>query len=253
MIQFKSDGSIFKKFDDDKTVKQITTDLVPYLNEAIEFEGGLTFETFMQHIFNHEDIYSMVFASHLGHYPLHSWKEEFYKDYEKDNDAVDIEYLEVMHAYIEINMSGPNQFGITEVDIYHEFHGVGSWGKDENGKETIGGIAVEFTPLNELKNYELKLNNQVKFLDLNTFDEICTMEHYFTVYDVISTILYEISWSGSPRERDKKSKEILSEIKKAEKSETRYLSHDEVFSNLEKRIEEFKKDKKDIGPPLEKT
>ena len=241
MITLKKDGNFYRKEDHKSEECMIDDALIKYLNDAFEIETGVTFGQLMSHMLNNTSAYDMVFGSHLGHYWLVEWKDDFEKDPVK-NDDTEIKYLEVRHAQIEINASGPNKYGIVDVDIYDEFHGIGDWGKDEQGNEQgDGGVSIEYTSLSELKNLQLKLNKDVTFCDNNTFEKICTMQRYFTVYEVLSAILYEISWAGPPKQRDKTWKGIMSDIDEAEKSElVRFSTPEEMFERLDKRIEEFK-------------
>ena len=104
-----------------------------------------------------------------------------------------------------------------EIQISADFHGWGVWADDpespfDNGQR--GGFAIEFTPLAELKHYPLKIRNKTKiYLDDGGLESkiLFEGEKYFSVFDFISAILYEISWGGSPELRDEKMAEVLVE------------------------------------------
>ena len=190
----------------------------------------------MTHIFEHHQIYSDVFSSHLGHYPLNLWIEDFNKSV-SENYKMYMEYISVNHSNIIIE---PNVCCNVDVDIYDTFDCYGQYDTDKDGNPISSLVGIEYTSLCELKNYTLKLNKEIIFTNNKTCDTICTMQRYFTVYDVIGTILYEISWSGPPTKRDKVFNEILNSVENSKK-EGIFLTAEEMFSNLDKRIEEFKK------------
>lgn len=58
-----------------------------------------------------------------------------------------------------------------------------------------GGIAIEFTPLNEYKNMELRLETNSDIYG-DTREPLLRGTRRFTVYDVIDAVLSEITWSG---------------------------------------------------------
>ena len=240
VITLKKDGEFYRSESvDSKESKKVIGTLIPYLNDGFEIEDGVTFEQFMKHLFEYHHDYNLVFQSHLGHFDLTLWADEFEKPIpEAKND--DMKHVQVSHATIELHLDGePNEFGITDVPIYDSFDGWGVYDKEGN----MGAFGVEFTPLNELKKYPFKLDKEQVFVN-GRFKTICTMTAEFTVYDVIGAVLYEISWSGSPVERDAQSKEIfdrVDEIQKEIKDGTaKFKTPDEFFKDMDAKIKEFK-------------
>ena len=244
MITLKADGKFYHKRDDSKKLDEVPGDLIPHLNDAFEIEEGSTFGQFMTHIFHHYQTYGMVFSSHLGHYPLGYWLEDFDKS---PTERKDMDYLEVRHSGVSLNISGKKDSYLNDAEIYDEFHGIGDWDEDSGADPgTKGGIAIEYTSLRELKNYPLKLNTEFVVTNAQTFDVVCKMEKYFTVYDVISAILYEISWAGPPTNRDVQWKRIIADVKKSREeldkgNLEKFSTAEEMFARLDKRIEELKK------------
>ena len=244
MIVIRKFGKIYRK-ESDKIV-EVVSDLIPYLNDTIEFGDGLIFEDFMFHILSYSDKYSEVFSSQLGHYNLKDWISDFLNEQKDDSGTEIIEYLEVAHSDIEIDAYGTqNSYKITEIDVYNSFHGIGEWEEKETGK-VMGGVAIEFTSLYTLRKLPLKLNKKVRITDIQTYDEICVMEKLFTVYDVISAILFEISWSGNPVQRDAQCKIILDRSEEIQKEidngTLRTKPMDELFDELRKKFDDMHKD-----------
>jgi len=89
-----------------------------------------------------------------------------------------------------------------DFDHYVDFGGWGPWGGDYEGEPQKGGIAVEFTPLYEYKDLELRLDPKVTIYDVTNTKPgepvkiAGTGIQKFTVYDVVCAILDEITWAG---------------------------------------------------------
>ena len=91
------------------------------------------------------------------------------------------------------------------------FHGWGIW---DDGTE--GGFGVEFTPVYQLLDYPVKLNNDMIIYDevpgktsesTRTYNDIT-----YTLGHVLYAIIWELSFFGSPTMRDAQSVEIFGAI-----------------------------------------
>jgi len=208
--------------DCDEYVSKLVDSLIPHLRCSVVVHDGFTLEDLFKILEKEVKKYDIIFGSDLGHYPLSLYIDDIKKD---AGDVVKdgMEYLEV---YWTCNCEAYEQRGYKEwknsIEISADFHGWGTWTDDPNtpwpdGQR--GGFAIEFTPLAELKHYPLKVRTQTKiYLDDGTYDNdedgnmvskvLFEGEKYFSVFDFISAILYEISWGGSPEQRDGKMEEI---------------------------------------------
>ena len=197
--------------------------LIPYLNEAVEIEEGVTFEMLMNHIMegsmNRKDA-SEVFASHLGHYNLDDFYDEWRKKPPITARGMDgMTSLEIGWFPMDVfSKTDPNQVSFRST----RFDGVGL---NAEGAEEYYGI--EYTALNELKPYMVRIDNKLKVIDWdNDMKTLLEMPVGFTVYDLIGAVLYEISWAGSPTHRDAQMKDILRDVEEAQ----RQLSKEDPFS-----------------------
>lgn len=170
----RNDGLYLKE--EEKKVRSY----IPYLNNVIELEN-ITFEDFFNPIMREHRKYSDIFSSHLGHYRLSKWEQEW-------NDIFrpsEINYLNIEKIVDEFQ---------DQLDIYCNFGGVG----EMDGKQVNYSIA--FAPLNELKLLPFYIDNKIKiYKDLGF---VRTSNTFLTVHEVISTVLYEISYYGEPLERE---------------------------------------------------
>lgn len=161
------------------------------LSDVLQFPLVLeetTFGQFFSIIAREKDLYEKVFNAALYGHPL----EPFIKECElppKEDGELD---------FVEVSWS--SQVFEGELEIWPSFDGWGDWPEDNAvGKEkTKGGIAIEFTALNEYTHLPLKLNTQADIysLDVKGSDPVLKATRGFTVYDVIKAILYEITWAG---------------------------------------------------------
>ncbi len=199
---------------------------LPYLNETMEVEN-VKFEDFFNHIMRQKGKYSSIFASHLGNFKLQQWEEEW----NRIPDTICGSDYEMTSVEICWHGESWNYEGEDLITIEPEFHGVGF--EIETGKKM--GMAVDFTPINELKLYPFELNERLNVYSLQKDSKILLSgKKEFKVYEVISTVLYEISFCGAPEHRNKRMNEIkqISEDIKSKKG--KLISKDEVFSNLTK-------------------
>ena len=218
-------------------IKEKVDGVIPYLNNRIEIAKNFTLGDFFKIIEKEVDIYELLFSSHLGHFPLKPFVDDCFKDIQSKNDDMNIEFLECRWG-AELADWGDGK----EFEIYVDFHGWGSWYAEHLKERETGGIAIEFTPLYELKNLSLRLNENFRLYDGKTFKTIRKGKRKFTVYDVFGAILDELTFSGLPEQRNKKWKEIkeIKEIKNEaiekikKKAKKCFPSVDELFKDLKK-------------------
>ncbi len=148
-------------------IKEEVDSVIPYLNNIIELAKNFTLEDFFKIIEKDVDIYELLFSSHLGHHPLKPFVDDCFKDIQSKNDDMNIEFLECRWGAELADWGSGKEF-----EIYVDFHGWGSWYAEHLKERETGGIAVEFTPIYELKNISLKLNENFILCDGKTFKTI---------------------------------------------------------------------------------
>ena len=216
----------------DEYVKKRVYRLCPYLNETVELSKDFTFGDLFKIIEREVNVFDVIFSSHLGHHSLQLWTDEIKKPGPEKDDEID--YLEVYR--------------------YGEY-----WGKDDDHIELSVGFSgvsnnledpsygLGFTPLNKLKHLPLRLNEDFEISEVkipprivlflvrllkkigipigkwdNPFNHTYIKgKTQFSVYELISAILYEISFYGDPEKRDSKIDELdkmVDEIKNGDLS-----------------------------------
>jgi hypothetical protein len=168
--------------EENKKAEQVLSDV---LQMPVEIEDT-TFAQFFSFITREADLYERIFRAAMYGHPIRPYIEEAAKPAENPESM----------EYVEIRWDTDRFEG--KLALSPAFSGFGSWGEHRpEGMPEKGGIAIEFTALNEYKNLPLKLDTSVEIHDLDDFKAApfkATLD--FTVYDVINAILFEITWSG---------------------------------------------------------
>jgi hypothetical protein len=159
--------------------------------------------------------------------------------------------------YLELSWVGYSAYSSdSSNERYYEngwrFDGVGCAGK--GGKNLPIKItnnfrqryALDFSPINELSNYKIKLFNQIVIEDGEKNKDSFTNIPYtmqINLGEMLYSIFWELSWHGSPNERNARGQELanrVKEIKQAIKDGT----IDELCTPV-KNLDEFFKEQND--------
>jgi len=165
------------------------------------------------------------------------WKEMNSKKFKNDGD---IEYLELSWA------SEINEYD-GKIDSGHmwNFNGMGKEGvisediikfsskaeinklKKENYRQSY---AIEFTPMYELSNYDIRIEKYLSVSDWRKYEKLKTKKDFEDIYtkldvqpsitlvELLYWIFWELSFCGSPKQRDDKGDEIGEIVKEFEKA-----------------------------------
>lgn len=208
------------------------SDLPKFLGDTVELEDGVTFKRIFDLIILNRKIFDIVFAKPKGFFPIDIYLTEYLKE-DDDSETRDIDYLEVRYVYDYWDYDNK-----VNIEPYVDFHGICENYTDDFQKEPCRmGIGISFTPLNQLKKYPIKINNEfvIQNFDIKlsppkmvTFVKGVTS---MKLYDFIAGILHEITWHGAPQERDKVV-EDLQETKKRIDSGQWIIDKDKKTGNL---------------------
>jgi hypothetical protein len=208
MITLKKTGIFYKSDHRDKKEKKVKT-VIPFLSEIIHIDKDFTLLDFFKLLKKNTPLYETVFSSALGHYRLDPFIKDVSKKF-KGDDEDDMDRIEVYWSTDQWEFEGKN-----EVSVSTGTHGVGMKGKEKHC------YAIEFTPLSQMKNMPIVLDVSFKMFpawgENKKWDDKPVVQGYreFTVYDVFSSILYELSYSGSPEQRDNQWGELVETMEEA--------------------------------------
>ena len=198
IIFVTADGKIYKMNYLGRFEREEVKSLKNYLNCVLHLEEGITFETFFNLIIKDKDFFNEVFKDTMGGFNLNEFNKEWKKSTEK-NIVEKISYLEI-YRDIKLRDNGD----VLNIDVNNVFEGVI---KKENGDKEK--IPLDFIPISNLKKLPLKINTDYiipgKIIDVNMITSIKEM----TLFEVLESILYDITFYGDPTSRDKIKEDIL--------------------------------------------
>lgn len=195
------------------------------MNDEVEIAENVTFGDFFTFLVKEKELVNIIFASSLYGVPFELLIKDFKrKDTFKDKEEVeDIDYLEITWDV---------SFEDNNLIISNDFLGVGL--KNNDSSDDINSYSIDFTPINKLKDYKLKLNEDFEIRDFNKNDKgklILKSKKKFTLYDIIRAIFYELTWHGTPEMRDDEIESINYEAKNG-----KFIRADSVIDLLEKLL-----------------
>ena len=196
-------------------------DIINFLSENVELGESVTFKRIFDIISYNVDIFNTIFYSSLGGYPLAPYLQEIENN---STQLFDSDYLEIYWHCDKFE---------DELSIDPSLHGI---------SKNLDVYAMDFASLNNLKNYNVKLNKKIEIFDYTKKEKdennlkVYLGEKSFNVFDLYNAIFYEISYFGGPQEK----KEKLNELE-----DSLVDTNDEPdFVTLESMIEKFEsKDK----------
>lgn len=252
MVYLRKDG-IFYENDVDSgheeyVYKQVDS-VIPYLDDAIEFDDDLTLKDFFSLFEVDEKMMEIVFGSHLGHFPLRPYMDEVKQDCMPDGKESEIDHIECSWAaeqfdyrlfyekhkneensvasqvFLHIDLHEPDEDDVNEFSLGVNVCGIGPFvlpeGQELNEDYDIPidmAYGIEFTPLHTLAHLPIKLNTSIKIYDRNELgpdNPLVEAVKSFTVFEAIGGLLSEISFCGSPEERDEHWQDIVEDVEEA--------------------------------------
>jgi len=185
-------GEIFvKRWNPDAREYEEKRKTAQVLSDVLQFPlilEGTTFGQFFRLIAAEKEFYEKVFnAATYGH-PLQPYIDECAKD-AQGKRALECDYVRVYWHCQEFE---------GEFEFASGFDGWGDWPEDNalGNAKVKGGIAIEFTGLNEYQHLELRLETESNIYSLKQSEPLAKGSREFSVYDVIKAILFEITWAG---------------------------------------------------------
>lgn len=222
MIKLYRDGRIeIIKFDE--IIFDNDNKIIEHLDEKVCLEEGFTLKNLFQIIDNHEkDLINKVFSSHMGNYPLQLFIDEALTEF-KPHGNEQPEYLKIwrMGHYYE---------GNNELKDFEDYSSLSI--KMKGKEEYYSTMFVKLSTYNEIP---IIIDNSFKIYKTsqdNSYEKICDLEKEYTLYEFIGAILKEISFCGSPEERDEEGKKMLEESQS-------YMDLSDITNII---VEELKKD-----------
>jgi len=176
-----------REYEEKVKTEQILSDV---LQDPITIEET-TFGQFFEFIAREREFYQKAYNAALYGHPLAPYIEEIAKPAGPVDQLKRVE----LYWYSEI-FDG-------ELSLSPGFHGWGTWSAADINNDpncpAEGGIAIEYSALNEYKDLPLILDDKMHLYELGVPDGMKTIVKTklpYKVQDVIEGILFEITWAG---------------------------------------------------------
>ncbi len=201
MIIITSDTILLQS--DYKDEKESELASICLLQEEVQLEKGVTFGRIMELIYRDADFIEKAFHISLGGFKLQPFIDDMMCDSSIPDDSNNGDALEALV------LSWVADDFRNELEIYTDLSGRAAEIKAPYYSEWYG---VEFTPLSKLRDlpFELDTSFVIRNIEKKIEEEkVFCSTLKFTVYDLISGILNEITFCGYPENRDAKLCDIL--------------------------------------------
>lgn len=206
-----------KKTEADSTKVEIleSSDIVGFMDENVEFGEDLTFGDLFELIIFNKGFFNVLFNSSMGGYMV----DDFILDYETKIKEEPGEEEYVVRLVWVCDIYEFNQK--VEYYDYVAFEGFGKLTKKDKEQYPIG---IAFTNLNTLKDKKIVISNEFEINSASEYDKETDLKPILkanyrpiTLYQVIHSILSEISFYGNPEQRDNYRKDLERESREIDR------------------------------------
>lgn len=231
MIRIEKDKIFYTDFSNEP-LEIFSAEIPAYLGDVIELGEFVTFSRIFDLIEDHKALFNTIFAKDLGNFKIEQFLEEYHQPVSHTPDRYDLEVHVVCQAH--------NYQDYRNIEYYVSFHGKGILKNDRQALEPYP-ISLSFTPLNELKNKYIRANNAVEiytYSEGGNIERSVLYEGEIKLFDFFAAILNEISFFGSPDNRNEVSGEIAESAEALEKGEEERISWEEIHEQWDNEQEE---------------
>jgi len=195
MLTIANDGLFYSEFEEAKDKKIISDDsFLYYLSDDVTFSDDLTFGRLFELFIKNKDTLNMIFSRSMGNYKIDDFIEDF-------------EGIPKEEKNFYLTISAVPDLYKDEITIYYAFGGF-------NETEKIG-YSISFSKLCDLKNLIIKIDNNFDIIKISTKGKVKEiLKSKITnirLFDVIQSILNEISFYGNPENREEIAEELVNQ------------------------------------------
>jgi hypothetical protein len=195
-------------------------DLIPYLTYSVEVDPAFTLGDLFRLVDRDDsELLGVILAEDVG--PL---LEEARGGRQPDDDD-SVEFLQVHNNHADGR-------------LYRHFDGWGRWDEPYEGAwienpdyPREGGTAIELAPVTELLHLPLRYNPELVFRGADDEVEYRT-EIDITLVELLKAVFFELTFCGTPEERDAQRTELQELVARIERGEERLISAEEVYQEL---------------------
>lgn len=226
--------------------KNITSKAIFHLFDRCEIDDNVTLRDIFLLIKRDLHFYKIVIRNWVDEIVEEGLKAKFKRD---DKEGERIDYLELYWHY-EVDKFNKEKTSQLQMPIFPGFHGVGIYDNQPSN------WAVEMSPQSSIIGLPVKLKDELiifddskfklgkKKYDYNYKGEIFKSPSY-SLGQILYGIIWELSFFGSPKDRDEQKKKLDQSVKEIEEDEKRVKegkpSKLKTFKSIKNLIKELKK------------
>lgn len=237
---YHSDFSLSDMSNLDEVDKISSKEITNYLSDTVELGESITFKRLFSIVSSNAEKFNEIFYSALGGYKLGPFLQEIEND---PTESKNMDFIEI-HWFCdkyenELNIS-PSIHGVKYPVVKDDKN-------EDEEDENVVYYALDFTSLNNLKNYNVRINSSVEIFEYKKDGEEKKYERVelgyknFTLFELFCGIFFEISFHGGPLDKKERFEEIeksITEIEKTEISELKdSVSIEEMFERFDAKDE----------------
>jgi hypothetical protein len=197
--------------------------IINFLSDEIELGESVTFKRIFEIISHNVNKFNEIFFSSLGGHLL----DPFLQEIENNPSGI------IESEYLEINWFCDKYED--ELTIFPSIHGI-------SDKSDIA-YALDFVPLNNIKNYNVRINKTVEIFDFKVNEtgeptKIFIGNKSFTLFEFFNAIFYEITFHGAPLDKKNRFNELEDSIHDVE-TNLDELKHDSKLKSFDDMLEEL--------------
>lgn len=208
--------------------------IINFLTEPVTFKGTTLEDLFNFIIIPNKDIIQLIFDRTLGSYSLDSFISDL-KNVPEDKDDYQT------HA-------GSHYIGferVTEIWNKDEFDGRIDMSLYPYKKKKDETYSCSFVPLYHIKDYKLKVHEKFSLTDYRPYYEdedydkvdISWLKGDMTLFEVLESLLFEISFHGDPQSRKEVKDDMDERVKEIEEGNAELVSWEDIKKMWQDKLE----------------
>lgn len=237
-IIIKKDGLYTSVYNDNlKTseLNKIDNPIAYYLNHNVEIDDNVTVKDLMNLLMEYESDVDLLFMGYSRGFKIRQFFSEMQKPLSESEFVNEIDYLEIYWStdYYKFKNEAP------ELSIFPSMHGIGK----EKSDEGIQYYGISLTPLNELKNLNIKLNDSL-IIEEHIIPEIYEEKPMeikelinavkpLTLGEMIGGFIHEITWHGYPKDKEERVEELNQAVMDIKEGKEETIPIEKFFLEVE--------------------
>jgi len=215
--------------------------IISFLTEPVEFKGTTLEDLFDFLIIPNEKLIQLIFDRSLGSFPIKSFIDDL-KNIPEEKD--DYQTNSASH-YIGFER-------VTEIWNKDEFDGRIDMSLYPYKKKKDETYSCSFVPLYHIKDYKLKVHEKFSLTDYRPYYEdedydnidISWLKGDMTLFEVLESLLFEISFHGDPISRKEAKDDLDERIKEVKEGNVELVDWEDVKKMWEYKLEDDDENKK---------